>query len=275
MEDLGRASLEDVQAFFHTYYTPSNATLVLAGQFDTAQAKDWILRYFGTLASKPKPIVSHAPTFPLAAPQRKVVSEPVEIAQVLTSWLAPPAYSDAEPALDLATTILGSGKSSRLYQRLVVKDQTATEVSAYIDPNALASEVTAYAQVASGKSVKDVETALGEEIERLGKAGPSAEELARAKRKHKLALMSTLQTLNGHGGEGGRAGLLQRANHYLGDPALLDAHVAKTYQVTASDVQRAVKAFMVDAPSATVITKPLPPDVPAKGAKKSTAGGAK
>ena len=94
MEDLSRATLEDVRAFFRAFYAPSNATLAIAGDFDVPTAKEWITRYFGTL-----PKVARPTTPPVATPKieheiRKDVEEPVQVARVAVGWLTRRRNSD-------------------------------------------------------------------------------------------------------------------------------------------------------------------------------------
>jgi zinc protease len=254
MEDLDRASLDDVKQFFKAYYSPSNATLTLAGDFEPAKVKELVAKYFGPLSSTPRPSLERKVTPPLSATTRLIVNEPVDLAKVTLAWLAPPAYSADEMPLEIATTILASGKSSRLYQELIVKKKIASSVSAYVDANELCSEVTIEVVVASGKSPELVEKEVDTVLRDLAVHGPSPDELARAKRKLELDLRSSLQLLNGHGGEDGRAGILQRLNHYLGDPGKLPEYWASIDAVTIDDVKRVTKSNLkLDARAAVII----------------------
>jgi zinc protease len=256
MEDLSAATLDDVKDFFRQYYSPSNATLCLAGDFDPATAKALVEKYFGTLRGRPPTrLVRHA-TPPLAQAARLVIEEPVELARVSYGWIAPPAYGPDDAPLDIATTILAGGRSTRLYRRLVVEDKLASDVDASSDPNQLATMVDVSATVASGKSTDDVERALDSVIDSLKTNPPSAEELARAKRRTYLAIASDLEQLNGHGGESGRAGMLQRFDHYLGDPGYLPKWLAAIDAVSAEDVARVVQKYMTREARVTVVTHP-------------------
>jgi zinc protease len=255
-EDLASARLADARAFHAAYYAPSNATLVIAGDFDDAQARQWVQKYFGTLPTRPAPKRRRDVTPPLAKATRAVVPEPVELAKVSLAWITPPAYTSDDVALDLTTVVLATGKASRLYRTLVTERQLAAEVEAYVDSNQLCSSVVVSATAATGKSPEEVEQALWAELARLAQSGPTPAELARAKRRRLVDLMSDLQQLNGPGGESGRAGLLQRFNHYLGDPGYLETLVRKVEQTSAPDVQRAVSQYLARGACATVITMP-------------------
>jgi zinc protease len=276
MEDLSAATLDDVKDFFRQYYSPSNATLCLAGDFDPAIAKALVEKYFGTLQGRPPTrLVRHA-TPPLAQPVRLVIDEPVELARVSYGWLAPPAYGPDDAALDIATTILAGGRSTRLYRRLVVEDKLASDVDASSDPNQLATMLDVSATVASGKSTDDVERDLDSVIDGLKTNPPSAEELGRAKRRTFLAIASDLEQLNGHGGESGRAGMLQRFDHYLGDPGYLPKWLAAIDAVTAEDVSRVVQKYMTREARVTVVTHPSSnANAPAAAGKNAPAAAGK
>jgi zinc protease len=117
-------------------------------------------------------------------------------------------------------------------------------VSAYVDANALCSEVEVSAMVASAAKPEQVEKTLSAVIDDLAQHGPNEAELTRAKKGMEVELKSSLQLLNGHGGESGRAGILQRLNHYLGDPGRLGSEWQKTLAVTAADVQRVAREYL-------------------------------
>jgi zinc protease len=256
MKDLDAASLQDVREFFRAFYAPSNATLAIAGDFEPARVRQLVERYFGTLPARPKPKQIRHPTPALRAAQRIVVDEPVELAKVTLAWITPPAYSKEEPALSVAAAILAGGKATRLYRALVVEQKLASEVEASLDANSLASVFDASAVAASGKSAEQLEAALGAVLQTLAKDGPSAQELDRAKRRLLLDMMNGIQLLNGPGGESGRAGLLQRYNHYLGDPGWIAKDYQRLVAVTAEDVRRAVRTHLSPQRRLSVITRP-------------------
>ena len=160
MPDLSRASLEDVRRFFTTYYDPGNATLTLAGDFEPGEAKRLVQKYFGSLKGSYKPRTRYLPTPPLGKATRIEVTEPVELARVSIGYVAPPAFTEQSVALQVAMAVLAGGRATRLYRSLVVETQLASEVSASLDANGLASIVELSAIVASGKSPAAVEAEL-------------------------------------------------------------------------------------------------------------------
>jgi zinc protease len=171
------------------------------------------------------------------------------------AWIVPPAFATEEAGLELATNILGSGKASRLYQDLVV-GELATSVDAWLDDNQLASTIGVDAVVASGVSIERVEQALEKTLARLAEGGPTAIELRRAKKGIFVELASSLQLLNSGGGDGGRAGVLQKLNHYLGDPGRLPSEMQHLASVGAKEVQTSVQTYLTPAHRLTVITSP-------------------
>ena len=262
--DLEHATMDDVRAFFAAYYAPSNATLALAGDIDVDAAKRSIEHYFGSLPTRPRPERRHFTTDPLPSSDRLTVEEPVSLAKVTLAWIAPPAFSPDEAAIELGTHVLGSGKASRLYRDLVVTGLAAS-VDTWLDDNELASVVGIDAMVSSGVSIEKVERALEQTLSRLSAEGPTAAELARAKKGIFVDLASSLQLLNSGGGEGGRAGVLQQLNHYLGDPGRLPSEMQHLGGVQAKEVQEAMRKYLPLERRLTVITKPK--------ASEPTAGG--
>ncbi len=256
MQDLSDASLPDVVEFFRAYYAPSNATLCIAGDFDAAQAKTWITRYFASLPDRKRPEAKAVPYAPLSKAERLVVSEPVSLAQVSFGYRTPPAYSADDPAVQVAMAVLGGGKATRLYQRLVVQTKLAADVSASLESNQLSSIASLSATVATGKSSAAVEHELDVVLAALTKSGPTSAELERAKRRILVGVASDLELLNGSGGESGRAGLLQRFDQYTGDPGYLPKYLAQIQNVSSADVSRVLKESLKPTARVVVVTEP-------------------
>jgi zinc protease len=256
MADLSAATLNDVQTFFKSFYAPSNATLALAGDFDAAQAKRWIERYFGSLPTQPKPARVRPATKPATGMHRLVIDEPVKLAKVAFGFSAPPAYGPDDAPLEIAMALLAGGKATRLYQSLIVDKKVASEVEASLESNELASIVQTSAVAATSATAEQVEQALDAVLAELARQGPNTAELARAKRRLLLELSSNLQLLNGGGGESGRAGILQRLNHYLNDPGRLPEVVGALERVTSEDVRRVTRQYLGKDSRVVVVTRP-------------------
>jgi zinc protease len=267
MADLSAATLSDVTEFFRAYYAPGNATLTLAGDFDPAQAKAAIQKYFGGLPGRARTPNTRTPTPtpPLKKPLRLVVDEPVELTKVAYGWIAPPAFTPDDVVLDVTMALLAGGRATRLYRRLVVEEKLALDVDASLDSNALASVATIDATAASGKSPEEIEKGIERVLEGMLEKAPTDAELLRAKRRLVLGIASDLELLNGHGGESGRAGMLQRFDHYLGDPGHLPKWLAQLEAVTAADVQRVIRQHLNKEARVTVITRPIAAKSPTGG----------
>ena len=151
MEDLNAATLDDVKRWFQTYYGPNNATLVLAGDIDLATARPKVQHYFGDIPPGP-PLVVRERWIPDAVPASRIVMQDrVPQARIYKVWRGPEWRSDDTPLLELADAVLTSGKSSRLYHRLVYDDQIATDVGAYPIDGEIAGGYVVYATATEGQ----------------------------------------------------------------------------------------------------------------------------
>ncbi len=258
MADLSAATLADVRGFFLDYYTPGNATLAIAGDFDPVAVRAAIEKYFGSLPGRPrKPTPERQ--LPPARLGRSVVDEPVELGEVSFGYRTPPAYTSDDPIVDVTMAILAGGKATRLYRSLVVDRKLASNVAASQDSNQLSGIAVVTATAATGKPVGELETALEEVLATLEQQGPTADELASAKRRILVSTLASLELLNGGGGESGRAGLLQRFQHYTGDPGYLPRWIQQIEQVQGADVQRVLRQHLRREARVTVVTRPVAP----------------
>ena len=184
MADLDAATLEDVKAFFRTYYAPNNAVLSIAGDVDEPQALASAERYFGAIA--PNPALPTPPPAPLA-PRigreiREVVPDAVPLERVHVGFRAPAYGSEVFDALEVASHILAGGKGSRLHKRLVREDRIAQDVVAFALPLVAGGSVFAGWVTARPESdAAEVEAVYVEELERLTREPVTDDELDRAR----------------------------------------------------------------------------------------------
>jgi len=181
MDDLDAASLEDVKEWFANYYGPSNAVLVIAGDVETENVVERVNKYFGDIA--PGPPVSRQKTniAKRTGTIRDVQEDRVPQSRVYMVWNVPEYGTEAATYLDMAASVLSSGKSSRLYKRLVYDDQIATRVSASNFTSEIAGLFIVQADVKPGISNESVEKAMNEELDRLLTTGPTEAEIKRIK----------------------------------------------------------------------------------------------
>ena len=231
VEDLDAAKVEDVRSFFNTYYTPANATLTLAGNFETAPTKELIAKAFGGIRMGVKPPEPKITTPDLTSEKRTKVDEKVaRLPKVTLAWLTPPFLTQQDIELDILSTLLADGKSSRLYRALVEK-QLAVSVGAHEESMTLRSIFTVDATVAPGHTVEEVEAALDAVLLDIATNGPNDAEVARARDKVELGF---LQGLEAPGGMHGRAEFLQQFNAAKGDPGYLPKLLQSYREVNAA-----------------------------------------
>lgn len=231
MEDLDNASVKDVQDFFATYYVPNNGTLVVAGDFNPAEIKPTIARLFGTLPRAndvPRKFVPN-PNFP--GVKRLTFVDTVDAPKVVLAWHAPAIYHPGDADLNLAASVLSDGVSSRLYQRLVVKDKLATDVSCSVDDRLLGSLFLVDATAAKGAPLDALEHAIHEELQRMAKAGPTKVELERQVAKAQFHVLSGLQSVQQ------TADQLNEFDYFLGKPDGFSTLLASYRAVTPTSVR--------------------------------------
>lgn len=255
VEDIRSASLSDVREFHERYYAPSNATLTLAGNFEPKRALELVRKYFGSLRSRPAPPRATRVTPPLSKSVQRVVREGVDLPKVAIAWLAPPAFHRDHAALEVARTILADGKTARLYRALVVPG-TASSIDATFDSNQLCSVLEIDALAAKGVGARKVDAEIAKVLATLSREGPSEAEVRRAKRKLAVRALRGVQQLNAGGGDWGRAGILQRFNHYTGDPGFYRTFTRRIAAVSRADVKRVLAAHASPERRAAVWTIP-------------------
>ena len=180
-EDLSAASVDDVKEFFKTYYTPNNLSLTVAGDFDPAEAKRLIEKYFAGIPAGPA--LERSPRWVPQLDGEKIVEVRDRVAQerVYFTWHTPAFFDPGDAELDLVQLILGDGLSSRLNKALVYDKQLCSDVVAYQASRELASNFVIYATARPGVSLAEVERVITAEIARLALNGPTLSELNRAK----------------------------------------------------------------------------------------------
>jgi predicted Zn-dependent peptidase len=194
-EDLEAATLQDVKDFFATYYVPSNAVLVVAGDFDPAAARALVARLFGAVPAAPVPSRRAVPAPALKGEVRRLLSDTVEFPRLFLVWLSPAAYAEGDAPMDLAATILGGGAASRLHRRLVLDERLAQEVNVYQDSRRLNGEFTVDVTASQGVDLERIKRVVLEEILRLGEDGPSEAELKRAKAQIEARFLRRMESL--------------------------------------------------------------------------------
>jgi zinc protease len=240
-EDLDSAKLEDIKDFFRTFYSPSNASIAIAGDIDLSQALQLVEKYFGDLTpaapiAKMQPIASD-----LSGVKILSAEDDVQLERRYVVWPAPPAFDEWEPALDVLSTVLADGKGSRLYRRLVHETEMARDVAAFAYSQELSGEFFIQATTSKGVETARVSEAISQEIAAIKKTPPSDEEMERARNQIETHFVRTLERT---GGFGGRADQLNYFNVLAGDPALVTTYPDRYKSVTAEQVSSAASQFL-------------------------------
>jgi zinc protease len=239
MEHLNDASLEDIAEFFRTWYSPDNAVLTIAGDFDPTEARALVAQYFGPIpraAARPAlPSFTVAPSF--GGAQRAVFEDDVVLPRLFLAFRSPVFGSAEYYAASICGAILGSRRGSRLYRSLVREQEVAQEVSAFTYDLSKGSDLLVVdAMARPGVTLEQLEAAVGAEVDRLHHDGVTADELARALALIETDLIGALQSA------GERADKLSQFATYFGDAALLNEQIDRYRAVTVEQVSAFARA---------------------------------
>jgi zinc protease len=243
MEDLSAATHQDVLEFFKTYYAPGNASLVIAGDINPAEVRKKVEYWFSDV--KPGAAVPPLEVAPaeLSGVIKETLPDQVQLPRIYLTWHTPAFYSKGDAELDVTSGILSTGKSSRLYQRLVYDLQLAQDVAAQQVSSLYGSF---YMIVATARPSADPpETALAritaivdEELEKLRNAPPAAREVERVKNGIEANFLSQMETIEA------KADLLNQYYMYTGTPDFFSKDLARYRAIQPADIQAAVRQWL-------------------------------
>jgi zinc protease len=243
MEDLNAASLPDVHEWFKSYYGAANAVLTVAGDITPEVALEKVKKYFGDIPAGPPVARFNAWIAKRTGTQHASAQDRVPQARIYKVWNAP-GYGTADAAyLDLLGNILSSGKTSRLYKRLVYDEQTCTSVSARMEESEIAGQFTIEATAKPGGDLTKIEQAIDEELAKLLKSGPTDKELQRVKAQYRARFIRGLERI---GGFGGKSDILAQNLVYAGDTEHYKVTFGRMTNATAKDIQRAGQEWLSD-----------------------------
>jgi len=252
MADLSAASLADVEAFWRRWYVPSNATLVIAGGIDVAATRALVRRYFGWMPAQARPegrrlegeVARRARASALTATDR------VQAAKVTTVWRTAAPFTDDATALAVAAQLLGGGRTSRLYRRLVMTDRLASEVYASLSDQTLGGELQIDAIARQGVDVARLRDAIAEEVDGLRTKPATSDEVVRARRVLEADRLAGLENLSS------RAEAIAEWTERTGDPDHLAEELAALRAVDARRVRAAAQRWLRADASVTMTVLP-------------------
>ena len=260
IEEIQAASLEDVKAFFREFYSPRNATLAIVGDFDPKVARELVTKYFGDIPGGPDPKRPGVPQPKLDRVVEKTVPDPVaRIPQLQMVWNGVKPFAPDEAAGDILSVVLGGGKTSRLYRRLVEEKQIASGVYAANASLGLGGYFQIVATVRDGHTVAELRKEVESVLDELRKNGPTAAEVERAKRVVVGGMVRSVERASG------KADQLNAYAFWTGDPGFLPKDVARYREVTQAQVHDAARTLL---PTDRLLVMDIEPvSAPAPGAR--------
>ncbi len=239
--DIEAARLNDVRDFFKQFYTPNNASIAIAGDFDPAALKALLTKYFGPIPRGPKVDPVTTVTAPIAEQKRATVTDTVKLSQLRIAFLTPAAFTPGDADADLLVAILGGGKASRLNQELVYKQQVAQSVRCFNNSLKLTGITECTITAKPNVKLEDLEATFWQQVAKLQTDGPTKEELESARTVDLTRKITGLERL---GGFGGVADTLDRYNQYTGDPGYLSKDLARYQSATVASLKQAAVKYL-------------------------------
>lgn len=237
-EDIARATLDDVKAWFRRYYGPSNAVLVLAGDIDEATARQKAAHWFGAIAPGPR---LHRHLRWLAPPpqgRRELIEDRVPNARLTLAWPMPPAGDADATRLSIAARVLGGDASARLSQRLVRERGCAAAAGASTSAQLLAGSFVVTLTLHPGQDAAEAEREVHQALQRLADEGPSADELERVKVQCQAGLLGL------QGDLAALADTLAMNEVFFGQPDFFVGELDTIRALTAQDLQQALRRWI-------------------------------
>jgi zinc protease len=240
MEDLDDATIEDVREFFRIYYAPNNAVLAICGDFDTAEARALVERYFASIPAQPAPPPVDVGEPEGVAARGETYPDPfAQLPAIMLGWKVAARRSEDYYSLSLASDLLLDGDSSRLYQKLVKGEESVVAIQGGVGERRGPSTIYVFAIPKPGRTTQEIRATIHEEIKRLADEGPAPEEME--KLRNTLlndAVRSRQSTLY-------RAQRLAEYELYDGDPNLFNTELERYLAVTPDEIQRAVGKYLL------------------------------
>ena len=238
MSDLQQATVENVKEFFREYYGPGNATLAIAGDFNPADAKRWVAKYFNDLPKAKTVVRPMVRPGVLTKEKRLVFEDRVQVPRLFLAWPTVGGKHDDNNVLDALSSILSGSRTARLTKALVYDRQSAAAADANQQTREDVGEYVISLTPRPGHTLGELEAATDSVIERLKHEGPTAEEVTRAIAGIEFAFVSDLESNL-------RKGLLLSSGQaYYGDPSHYRIDYAKIRSITAADIKRVANTYL-------------------------------
>jgi zinc protease len=243
MDDLNAATLEDVREWFGRYYGAANAVISIAGDITPEAAKKKVELYFGDIPAGPPVPRQKAWIAKMQGEHRQTLQDRVPQARIYKAWNVPPSITRTANELYLITELLAGGKTSRLNERLVYREQIATDVAAVLDAREIGSQFIIWATAKPGVSLEKVEKAVDEELARFLRDGPTAAELGRVRTS---VLADYVRGSERIGGFGGKSDILASNQVYSGSPDAYKKDLQYLREATPAGLRQVARDWLSD-----------------------------
>jgi zinc protease len=243
MDDLDAAKLGDVKDWFQNYYGAANAVVVVAGDIDAKTARRKVEQYFGDIPAGPPVARQQAWVAKRTGSQRGIMQDRVPQARIYKVWNIPGWGTRDGDYLNLVSDILSTGKTSRLYQRLVYDEQIATDVSASLDLREIGGLFVIQASARPGTDLGRVEKAIDEEMNRFLTAGPTASEMRRVKTQYRAGFIRGVERI---GGFGGKSDVLAQGEVYAARPDFYKVQLGRVSAATPAQLLGSARQWLSD-----------------------------
>ena len=241
MPDLTAASYEDVVEFFKKYYSPSNASIVVAGDIDPVSTRALVEKWFSDVKQGPPSEPASIPAAVLTQVKKKTITDRVQLPRLYLAWITPRHLEPGDAALDVVASVLAGGKNARLYKRLVYDMQIAQDVNAFQASAELASTFEIVVTPRPGHTIAEVQKVVDEELSTLQREDPSAREVERALNQYEASFYNRLERL---GGFGGKADQLNSYFIETGDPNWFNEDLGRYRALAPSNIRAAAARFL-------------------------------
>ena len=238
MDDLTAASYEDVVDFFNQYYRPNNASLVIAGDIDPAEALERVKYWFEEIPGGAPVVKPNAPAFELSEPAYVTLEDNVQLPRLYLAYQSPRNYAPGDAALNVAGNILADGKNSRLYQKLVYEMGIAQDVYAFQYGMAMESMFIVMATARPGHTLEELRAVIDEEIAKLQQEPPSARELQRSINQLETSFLRGYQSLLG------KADAMNSYYYFTGNPDWANEDISRFRALSPQDISAVARRYL-------------------------------
>ena len=239
MDHLNAAKLDEFMAFYNKFYIPNNATLSIAGDIDIDKTKELIAAYFGEIPRGADVVQPTVQEPALGGEKVAVIYDNIQLPAMMMGYRMPPQTSDDAYALQMTSSVLSGGPSSRMYKRLVDEDQTALQVFAFPFSLEQGGAFITFSLANAGKTIDDMTPGLEEEIEKL------QNELISEREFQKIQNQMESNFIQSNSKMAGIAESLADYHTYYGDANYINTEIERYRSVTREDIQRVAKKYLV------------------------------